>query len=49
MGCKDKCPYVSGADTIEWNLPDPAGKSIEFVKKIREDIKNKILDFINNI
>ncbi|MBW1649165.1 MAG: NAD(P)H-dependent oxidoreductase [Deltaproteobacteria bacterium] len=49
MGCEDKCPYVSGADIIEWNFPDPAGRSIEFVKKLREDIKNKILDFINNI
>lgn len=49
MGCKDKCPYVSGADIIKWDFPDPAGRSIGFVKKLRENIKNKILDFIHNV
>ena len=49
MGCEEKCPHISGANIIEWNFADPAGRSIQFIKKLREDIKNKILDFINNI
>jgi arsenate reductase (thioredoxin) len=42
MGCGEECPVVPGAKIIDWNLPDPAGKSIEFMRDIRDQIKEKI-------
>jgi arsenate reductase len=38
MGCGDACPYIPGKLYIDWELPDPAGSSIEEVRRIRDDI-----------
>jgi protein-tyrosine-phosphatase len=39
MGCMDKsfCPTLFFLKVIEWNLPDPKGKSIERVREIRDE------------
>jgi arsenate reductase len=42
MGCGDKCPYVPGLRRDDWPLPDPKGLSIEEVRTIRDDIKNRV-------
>ena len=36
MGCGEECPYVPGARRQDWDLPDPAGKSIEFMRDVLE-------------
>lgn len=38
MGCGDRCPFVPGARTEDWPLPDPKGQPIEAVRRIRDDI-----------
>jgi protein-tyrosine-phosphatase len=38
MGCGDACPVFPGKRYVEWELPDPAGKSIEHVRPIRDQI-----------
>lgn len=38
MGCGDRCPYVPGKRYLDWNLPDPAGRPIEEVRAIRDEI-----------
>jgi arsenate reductase len=41
MGCGDACPYVP--TTVEdWDLPDPAGRSLEEVRKIRDAIESRV-------
>jgi arsenate reductase len=42
MGCGDECPYIPGKRYIEWDLPDPKGRSLEEVRAIREDIARRI-------
>jgi arsenate reductase (thioredoxin) len=42
MGCGDECPYIPGKRYIEWNLPDPKGRSLDEVRAIREDIARRI-------
>jgi protein-tyrosine-phosphatase len=49
MGCKDKCPFVPAKKHIEWDIPDPKGKSIEFFRTIRDTIKEKVLRLIFEI
>ena len=48
MGCMDKesCPSLFVKDVIEWNISDPKNQDIEQVRKIRDQIKNEILNLI---
>jgi arsenate reductase (thioredoxin) len=38
MGCGDACPIYPGKRYLDWELPDPAGKSIEQIRPIRDEI-----------
>jgi arsenate reductase len=45
MGCGDVCPYVP--TTVEdWDLRDPAGKSFEEVREIRDEIEERVRDLV---
>lgn len=47
MGCGDTCPFYPSKEYIDWNIPDPKDKPIEEVRKIRDIIKEKVLDLIS--
>ena len=49
MGCGDACPYFPGKRYEDWVLADPAGKSIEEVRVIRDEIKNRVEALINEL
>ena len=51
MGCMDKesCPSLFVKDVDDWDIEDPKGKSIEDVRKIRDQIKNDVLNLLNSI
>jgi arsenate reductase len=38
MGCGDACPIFPGKRYLDWDLTDPAGKTIEEIRPIRDDI-----------
>jgi len=42
MGCGDVCPIFPGKRYEDWELVDPAGKGIDEVRPIRDDIKRRI-------
>jgi arsenate reductase len=42
MGCGDECPYVPGKQYIDWQLEDPAGKSLDAVRAVRDEIARLI-------
>lgn len=42
MGCGDACPFYPGKRYVDWELEDPAGKSIEAVRLIRDDIERRV-------
>jgi arsenate reductase (thioredoxin) len=42
MGCGDACPVYPGKRYIDWDLPDPAGKALEEVRPIRDDIATRV-------
>jgi protein-tyrosine-phosphatase len=45
MGCGDACPYVP--TTVEdWDLPDPAGRPIDEVRKVRDTIEQRVKQLI---
>lgn len=42
MGCGDTCPFFPGKRYEDWVLDDPAGQGIESVRRIRDEIKEKV-------
>ena len=42
MGCGDECPYIPGKRYLDWDLPDPAGRPIEEVRRTRDDIERRV-------
>jgi arsenate reductase (thioredoxin) len=42
MGCGDACPVHPGKRYVDWDLPDPAGKALEEVRPIRDDIASRV-------
>ncbi len=42
MGCGDACPIYPGKRYEDWDLQDPAGQDIEFVRGVRNDIKARV-------
>jgi len=49
MGCKEECPSVPGARIVDWDLPDPAGKPLEFMRDVRDEIEKRVQIFIDEI
>lgn len=47
MGCGDACPYVP-TRVDDWDIPDPAGKSIEEVREIRDLVAERIADLLRD-
>lgn len=43
MGCGDACPYVPGLQKLDWPLQDPKGQPIESVRKIRDEIRERVV------
>ncbi|MDF4254389.1 arsenate reductase ArsC [Streptomyces sp. WMMB303] len=42
MGCGDACPVFPGRTYLDWALADPAGKGVESVRPIRDEIRTRI-------
>ncbi|MGE0193435.1 MAG: low molecular weight phosphatase family protein [Planctomycetota bacterium] len=49
MGCGDACPVVPGVPREDWPLLDPAGKPLEQVRPIREDIRARVEDLLRRL
>jgi arsenate reductase (thioredoxin) len=42
MGCGDECPYVPGRRYLDWDLPDPKGRSLDAVRTTRDEIAARV-------
>ena len=49
MGCGDACPFYPGKRYEDWVLEDPAGQSIEKVREIRDQIREKVGKLLSEI
>ncbi len=49
MGCGDACPYIPGKRYIDWDLPDPQGKSVEEVRVMRDDIEGHVAELVRQL
>ncbi|MFH1093507.1 MAG: hypothetical protein V1739_05050 [Candidatus Omnitrophota bacterium] len=49
MGCKDSCLNMAAKENVEWVITDPKGKDIDFFRKTRDEIKEKVEELVENI
>jgi multimeric flavodoxin WrbA/protein-tyrosine-phosphatase len=49
MGCGEECPYVPGARMLDWDLPDPAGKPLDFMRQTRDEIEKRVMGLIEEL
>ena len=49
MGCGDTCPIFPGKRYEDWELEDPAGKGVDSVRPIRDDIKQRVLTLLKEL
>ena len=51
MGCMDKesCPAMFVQNVLDWEIPDPKGKSIDEIRKIRNQIEIKVKELIKSL
>ena len=49
MGCGDACPFYPGKRYLDWELEDPAGKSLEQVRPIRDDIERRVRGLLDEL
>ena len=46
MGCGEACPHIPGLERDDWPLEDPKGKSVERVREIRNEAKQRVLELL---
>jgi arsenate reductase len=49
MGCGDACPVFPGKRYLDWALEDPAGKGVESVRPIRDEIEARIRGLLSEL
>ncbi len=49
MGCINGCPITPRSKTIEWNIDDPKGKTIDVYRKIRDQIEQNVKKLITEV
>ena len=49
MGCGDSCPIFPGKRYEDWALEDPAGLGVEAVRPIRDEIRRRVVELLNDL
>lgn len=49
MGCGDACPLLPGKHYEDWELDDPAGKTVDQIRPIRDEIRDRVANLIEKL
>ncbi|MFI7677285.1 arsenate reductase ArsC [Actinophytocola sp. NPDC049390] len=49
MGCGDACPVFPGKRYLDWQLDDPAGKGVEDVRPVRDEIERRVRGLLDEL
>ena len=49
MGCSDACPIYPGKRYLDWDLPDPAGRPIQEIRGIRDEIDRRVRGLLDEL
>jgi len=48
MGCGEACPFIPGMQRMDWDLPDPAGKPLDVMRSVCEEIEKKVKALVDS-
>ena len=49
MGCGDACPIYPGKRYLDWEVDDPAGQPIEVVRRIQDEIRERVVELLGEL
>jgi arsenate reductase len=49
MGCGDACPIYPGKRYEDWEIEDPSGRSLEEVRRIRDDLERRVSELVSDL
>lgn len=50
MGCgEDACPSVRAKKRVDWSIPDPIGRGIDYFRAVRDDLEDKVKKLLSQI
>jgi protein-tyrosine-phosphatase len=49
MGCGDVCPVYLGKRYLDWELQDPAGKGVDEVRPIVDEIERRVIELLDEL
>ena len=49
MGCGDACPVIPGTRYLDWELDDPAGRPVDAVRPVRDDIERRVRALLDEL
>ena len=49
MGCGDECPVIPGKRYVDWELADPAGRPLDEVRAVRDEIERRISALLSDL
>ena len=47
MGCGDECPVLPGKVRLDWEIADPAGRDLDYVRVVRDDVASRVRAFLS--
>ncbi|MFQ5966926.1 MAG: arsenate reductase ArsC [Acidimicrobiia bacterium] len=48
MGCGDQCPVFPGVRYEDWEIPDPAGRDLDFVRSVRDTLEVRVRELLES-
>ncbi len=49
MGCEVACPALPGVQRVEWKIPDPKGKGINEYRRVRDIIRQHVIELLTRL
>lgn len=49
MGCGDTCPFIPGKTYVDWPLDDPKGQPADVVRRIRDEIRDRVAGLLDQL
>ncbi|WP_205696757.1 low molecular weight phosphatase family protein [Conexibacter sp. SYSU D00693] len=49
MGCGDACPYIPGKRYVDWELPDPKGRPVDEVRRLRDEVERRVTALVRDL
>ena len=49
MGCGDTCPFYPGKRYEDWDIADPAGRTTEDIRPIRDEVERRVRTLIASL